>query len=70
VLTVTGLVIGLALSLVASGFMRALLPGIAPRDPITFIAVPLVLIAVATVAALIPARRAGSVDPMVALRYE
>jgi macrolide transport system ATP-binding/permease protein len=70
VLTVSGLVIGLALSLVASGFMRALLPGIAPRDPITFIAVPLVLIAVATVAALIPARRAGSVDPMVALRYE
>jgi macrolide transport system ATP-binding/permease protein len=70
VLTVSGLLIGLSLSLVVSGFMRSLLPGIAPRDPITFIAVPLVLIAVATIAALIPARRAGAVDPVVALRYE
>ncbi|HXG90118.1 MAG TPA: ABC transporter permease [Vicinamibacterales bacterium] len=69
-LTGVGLAIGLVLAFVATGFMRSLLPGIAPRDPITFIGVPLLLTAIATVAALIPARRASSVDPLVALRYE
>jgi predicted permease len=70
VITSIGLAIGLALAFAATGFMRSMLPGIAPRDPLTFIAVPLVLMAIAVVAALIPARRAGSVDPVVALRYE
>ena len=69
-LTATGLVMGLTLSFAAVGFMRSLLPGIAPRDPVTFIGVPLVLIIIATLAALIPARRAGAVDPVVALRSE
>ncbi len=69
-LTIIGLAIGLALSLGAVGFMRSLLPGIAPRDPVTFVGVPLLLCLVAVVAALIPARRAGAVDPVVALRYE
>jgi predicted permease len=69
-ITSLGLAIGLALSFAMTGFMRSLLPGIAPRDPITFITVPLVLLVVAVVAALIPARRAGHVDPVVALRYE
>lgn len=69
-ITAIGLAIGLMLALVATGFMRSLLPGIAPRDPLTFVAVPLGLLAVAVVAALIPARRAGAVDPVIALRCD
>ena len=69
-LTLIGLAAGLALALGAVGFMRSLLPGIAPRDPVTFVGVPVLLGAIAVLAALIPARRAGAVDPVVALRYE
>ncbi|MGH9386548.1 MAG: ADOP family duplicated permease [Vicinamibacterales bacterium] len=72
-LTIVGLVIGLAIALAAFGSMgavRTLLPGISPLDPFTFAAVPLVLAAIAALAAWIPARRAGRVDPLTALRYE
>jgi predicted permease len=70
VITSSGLGIGLALAFGLTGFMGSLLPGIAARDPLTFIAVPLLLLAIAIAATLIPARRAGAVDPVVALRYE
>ena len=70
VITSIGLAVGLVLAFAATGFMRALLPGITPRDPITFVAVPALLMLIAIVAAIIPARRAGTVDPVVALRYE
>jgi predicted permease len=72
-LTAIGLAIGLVLALAAFGSIgavRALLPGISPLDPITFIAVPVMLGAIALVASWIPGRRAGQVDPLVALRYE
>jgi ABC-type antimicrobial peptide transport system permease subunit len=69
-LTLVGVVLGLALAYAASGFMGSLLPGITPRDPLTFIGVPVVLALVALVAASIPARRAGAVDPVDALRYQ
>jgi predicted permease len=66
--------IGLGFGLVAAygltGLMRSLLPGITPHDPLTFVAVPVLLVAIALVAAWIPARRASTVDPVVALRHE
>jgi ABC-type antimicrobial peptide transport system permease subunit len=72
-LTSVGLIIGLGLALGAFGSIgavRTLLPGISPLDPITFIAVPLLLAGIACFASWIPARRAGKVDPVVALRVD
>lgn len=50
--------------------MRGLLFEIAPGDPVSFTVAPLVLLAVAAAAALVPARRAGQVDPLAALRED
>jgi predicted permease len=47
-----------------------LLYGVGPADPLTFVTVSILLIAISALAGFIPARRAASVDPMVALRYE
>ncbi len=69
-LTVLGVAIGLAGALVVARFLSSLLFGIGTHDPVTFLAVALLLILVAVVAAYLPARRAMRVDPIVALRYE
>lgn len=70
ILAAAGLTAGLALALAASRFAAGFLYGISAMDRATFIGVPLVLLAVALVAILLPARRAARVDPLVALRYE
>jgi putative ABC transport system permease protein len=69
-LVLVGAVIGLAGAYAATRVMSNLLFGVTPTDLTTFIAVPLVLLLVALVACLIPARRATRVDPLIALRYE
>jgi ABC-type antimicrobial peptide transport system permease subunit len=67
-LVLAGLAIGLAGALVLTRALTTILFGVQPTDAITFLAVSMVLVAVAAAACLIPARRAASVDPMVALR--
>jgi predicted permease len=65
-----GLGAGLIVSLAVGRLVSSLLYGVGSFDALTFIAVPLVLVCVACLAILVPARRAAKVDPMVALRYE
>ena len=65
-----GIVIGMAGAFGASRVIRGVLYGGGENDPLTFIAVPLVLSAVAMLAIWIPARRAAALDPLVALRQE
>jgi ABC-type antimicrobial peptide transport system permease subunit len=65
-----GLLIGVAGAIGLSGLLKSLLFGIAPRDPVTFVAVPLFFAAVALLAGIPPARRAARLDPMEALRTE
>ena len=67
-LVVIGLALGMAGALVLTRVMTTLLFGVEPTDALTFLAVSMVLVTVAVVACLVPARRAASVDPMVALR--
>ena len=65
-----GLAIGLAIAVGIGRLSASLLYGISGTDLMTFLVVPTVLVAVALVAIMIPARRAGQVDPAVALRSE
>ncbi len=69
-LALIGICIGVIGALVLTRFLASLLYGVKPADPLTFTAVSLILIAVALLACLIPARRAAKVDPILALRYE
>jgi predicted permease len=69
-LSLTGVVIGVVVSLGVTRFLSNLLHGVKPTDPLTFVAVSSLLIGIALLACWVPARRAASVDPMVALRYE
>jgi predicted permease len=67
-LALAGLAIGMAGALVMTRVLTTLLFGVEPTDALTFLMVSMVLVTVAAAACIIPARRAASVDPMVALR--
>jgi predicted permease len=67
-LAALGLALGMAASRALTGALESLLFGVTPGDPVTFVAIGALLIAVAAGAGYIPARRASRIDPMVALR--
>jgi len=69
-LVLAGLVIGVPAALAVTRLISSRLYGVSPTDPLTIVAATSLMIAVALLASLIPARRASRVDPMVALRYE
>jgi ABC-type antimicrobial peptide transport system permease subunit len=63
-----GIVAALVFSAFTASLMASLLYGVRPHDPAVFLIVPLLLLAVATLASYLPARRATKVNPMIALR--
>jgi putative ABC transport system permease protein len=69
-LTVCGVGIGLVTAFALTQIMKSLLYRVSTTDPLTFIAIPLLLLPIALLASYVPARRASRVDPIVALRYE
>jgi putative ABC transport system permease protein len=69
-LAALGIVAGLIAAFFLSRFLSSILFGITTHDVVTFVAVPLCLIAIALLAGYLPARRATRVDPVSSLRYE
>jgi ABC-type antimicrobial peptide transport system permease subunit len=69
-LVLTGLALGVVASMALTRMMSGFLYGVTATDPLTFLAVSLLLIITGLLAGYFPARRAASVDPMVALRSE
>lgn len=67
-LTLAGIIVGIVAAAFAAGYVEQLLFDVNGLDPVTFIAIPAILIVVAALAIYIPARRASRVDPIVALR--
>jgi putative ABC transport system permease protein len=69
-LTLLGVGIGIAAAFALTRVMKTMLFGVGATDPLTFVTLPLVLLAVALLATYLPARRATRTDPIVALRAE
>jgi putative ABC transport system permease protein len=69
-LTFAGLAIGLVAGTFATRVLTDMLFGVTPRDPLTFVGVPVLLLVVSFLACYVPARRATRIDPLIALRYE
>jgi len=69
-LTLIGLAVGLIAAAALTRYLSTLLYQVKPLDPVTFVAVPLVLIVTAAIAVAAPAWRAARVDPVVAFRSE
>jgi putative ABC transport system permease protein len=69
-LSVIGVVLGIAGAAAVTRYLATMLFGVKPIDVVTFSLVALGLVVVALVASFVPAKRATKVDPLVALRYE
>jgi ABC-type antimicrobial peptide transport system permease subunit len=69
-LALYGSAVGLICALIVTHLMSGLLYGVYPADPLTFVAVSLLLLASALLACYIPARRAIRIDPLLALRHD
>ena len=69
-LTLVGIAIGLAAAAIVTRYLGSLLYGLTPLDPLSFAVVAVTFVLVATIASLIPARRATKLDPFAAIRGE
>jgi putative ABC transport system permease protein len=69
-LAAVGLGIGFVAALAISRILRSMLYGVSTTDPLTFIVIPILLLAVTVLACWVPARRAARLDPILALRTE
>jgi len=69
-LALFGVALGLAVALVGSRVLSSFVFGVTTHDPVTFVALPLMVLATAALASVIPALRATRVDPMQVLRSE
>jgi putative ABC transport system permease protein len=69
-LAAAGIAVGIVLGFGLTRVLRAMLYGVSPSDPLTFTAVPAVLLVIAALACYLPAQRATRVDPLVALRTD
>jgi ABC-type antimicrobial peptide transport system permease subunit len=65
-----GMLIGVLASLGLTRFLAGQISGVSTTDPLTFLAVVTLFLAVGLIASLLPARRAAGIDPLVVLRYE
>jgi ABC-type antimicrobial peptide transport system permease subunit len=69
-MTLIGVALGLAGAFALSRILIGMLYGVSPTDPLTYTGVSIMLLIVALLACLLPARRATHVDPIIALRTE
>lgn len=69
-MTASGVALGLVSSLALTRLVSKILYGVSATDPLTFVVVALILMVVAILACIVPARRATKVDPLTALRHE
>jgi putative ABC transport system permease protein len=65
-----GAAIGLAAAWQLTRALSGMLYGVTATDPLVFVGVPLLLVAVSVIASYVPARKATRIDPLVALRYQ
>jgi putative ABC transport system permease protein len=69
-LSIAGVALGLGAALWLTRLLQSLLFSVSNTDPVTFIAVPVLVVVISIFACYLPARRAARVDPLVALRCE
>ena len=69
-LTALGVVIGLGAAFASTRLLSGLLYGVTPADPVSFVAIAMLVVAIALLASYLPARRAVRIDPVTALRAE